>query len=169
MSSRINSLRGSLLAAAWLVAFLPAGVRAGNLIGVYAPAGPGAPRFFAAVFEEESDKDRQETARACCAFAIQNNVSTTSPGQWLNCPFLVGSQKLMVGCVRPDGSLQFYVTASFHGNSVCACGYRRDAEAVPEFVAPGQGRDFQMGWEDITISNFYNSFNIQFRCQSGKH
>jgi hypothetical protein len=159
----------TLLAAAWLVCFLPASAQAGSLLGVYAPATPDAPRFFAAVFDGDSDRDRQETAKAGAAIALKSNISVNREGDWLACPFLVGSQKLMVGCVGADGALHFYVTASCQGNKIGACGYRRDAEAVPEYVPPGRGRDFQMGWEEITIGNFFNSFNVQFRCHTVKH
>jgi hypothetical protein len=147
----------------------PAWAGPGSLVGVYAPAGAGSPRFFAAVFEEEKDSDRRQTAIACTTFLAQNRVTAAESGSWATCPFLVGSQKLMVGCVGPDGGLRFYVTACCHGNNLCVRGYRPEAEAVPEFVPPGRGRDFQMGWDEITIGNFYNTFNIQFRCQTLPH
>jgi hypothetical protein len=153
----------------WLVLATPVPqAQAGTLVGVYAPPEPTAPRYFAAVYDEGCDHDRQETAITCTLFTSRNGVSAAGDGQWLKCPFLVGSQKLMIGCVGPDGRLRFYVTACCKGNNVCASGYRADAEAVPEFVAPGHDRNFQMGWDSIAIGNFYNSFNIQFRCQTSK-
>jgi hypothetical protein len=158
-----------LFVLACLVAANPTVAVAGTLIGVYAPREPGSPRFFAAVYEENSDADRQQTAKTCTAFVRENEVMAAQFGDWCNCPFLVDSQKLMVGCVGADGRLRFYVTACCHGNNVCAWGYRPDADAVPEFVPPGRGRDFQLGWEEIMIGNFYNTFNIQFRCQMTRH
>jgi hypothetical protein len=166
MFSRTPIRRWLASLAALLLAH-PAWAGPGGLIGVYAPAGSGS-RFFAAVYDEDGDKDRRQTAIACTNFIAQNQVMAQSGG-WLDCPFLVGSQKLMVGCVGPDGRLQFYVTACCHDNNVCAQGYRPNADSVPEFISPGHGRNFQLGWEEITIGNFYNTFNIQFRCQTLPH
>jgi len=169
MFARTADLPLRLTTLAFLVLANPSPAWAGKLIGIYGPSAANSPRFFAAVYEEESDRDRQEAAKTCTAFVAQNDVMASQEGQWLSSPFLIGSQKLMVGCVAPDGRLVYYVTACCHGNNVCACGYRADAEPVPEFVPPGRGRDFQQGWEEITIGNFYNTFNIQFRCQAFRH
>jgi len=169
MNSRTGRLSLPLAALACLLFANPAVCLAGTLLGIYAPGEPGSPRFFAAIYDDENDNDRRETAKTCTAFLVQNGVMAAHDGKWWSCPFLFGSQKLMVGCVGPDGRLRFYVTACCHGNNVCACGYRPAAEAVPEFVTPGHGRDFQLGWEEITIGNFYNTFNIQFRCQTTRH
>jgi hypothetical protein len=166
MLFRARSLSVLLLAVASLLLAQPEGAVAGTLVGVYVPAEPGSPRFFAAIFEGESETDREDTALACAEFASQNQLSTS--GEWLSCPFLVGSQKLMVGCVGTDGRLQFYVTACCREDYVCTCAYRPGAEAAPENIPPGHGREYQLGWENITIGNFYNSLNIQFRCRSFK-
>ena len=168
MFCRIANLRVPFAALA-CVLLTHSTVFAGTMIGIYAPGQPGSTRYFAAVFEGKSDIDRQETAIACTDFVNQNNVTAPRDGGWLACPYLVESQMLMIGCVGPDGVLQFYVTACCHGNNICASGYRRDAEAMQEFIPPGRGRDFRLGWEEITIGNFYDSFNIQFRCQTIKH